>query len=330
MAEEVASHHLRIVGGLGGVSQYREYEEPFWTKEVRRLTGGRVEAEIAPSDRSGIRGTDMLGLLRLGVVPFGTITLAVAASDDPELSAMDLPVLNPDIASLQQSRDLLRPRLEMLLRERYNVQLLAVYTYPAQVMFCREPFTGLAGLAGRPIRVSSVGQGEVIEALGATPVVVPFAEIVSAIEHRVVACAITGSLSGNALGLHSVTSTMSRQAVSWGVSLFGANINAWNALPAEARMQIQRGLTALEMRIWQAAERETEEGFACNAGLPQCVRGKPGRMVIVNDAHQDQQLRVRLLREVVLPKWIQRCGEECVTVWNHYMAPARGITAVTE
>ncbi|MBL6458763.1 TRAP transporter substrate-binding protein DctP [Belnapia sp. T6] len=295
-----------------------------------RLTSGRVQADIAPSDRSGIRGAEMLGLLRLGVISFGTITLAVAASDEPELSAMDLPALNPDIASLQQSRDLLRPRLETLLRERYNVQLLAVYTYPAQVMFCRERFTGLADLAGRRIRVSSVGQGELIEALGATPVVVPFAQIASAIKDRIVECAITGSLSGNALGLQAVASTMSRQAISWGVSLFGANISAWHALPVEVRTQLQEGLSALETRIWQAAELETEDGFACNAGLPQCIRGKPGRMVVLDTALQDQQTRARLLRGVVLPKWIQRCGEECVTVWNRYMAAARGITAAAK
>jgi hypothetical protein len=63
-AEDVAPIHLRVAGGLGGVTQYEQYEAPFWTREVPRLTNGRVEAEIAPFDRSGIRGADMLGLLR--------------------------------------------------------------------------------------------------------------------------------------------------------------------------------------------------------------------------------------------------------------------------
>jgi TRAP-type C4-dicarboxylate transport system substrate-binding protein len=326
-AEEVAPIHLRIAGGLGGVAQYLEFEMPFWTKEVPRLTNGRVQADIAPFDRSGIRGPEMLSLLRLGVVPFGTISLAVAASEEPELSAMDLPALNPDTATLHQSLDLLRPRLETILRERYNVQLLAVYTYPAQVLFCREPFTGLSDLAGRRIRVSSVGQSELLEALDAVPVVIPFAQIVSAFDQRIVECAITGSLSGNALGLQTMTSTMSRQAINWGVSFFGANISAWTALPAEVRTQIRQGLKSLEPRIWQAAELETEEGFACNAGLPSCTQGKPGHMVVLDDTPQDQQRRALLLRRVVLPKWIQRCGAECAEVWNRYMASARGIRA---
>ncbi|MBL6081243.1 TRAP transporter substrate-binding protein [Belnapia sp. T18] len=325
--ENAATIHLRIAGGLGGVTQYEHYEAPFWTTEVPRLTNGRVRADIAPFDGSGIRGSDMLGLMRLGVVPFGTVSLAVAASDEPELAAMDLPTLNPDIATLRQSRDLLRPRLETVLRDRYNVQLLAVYTYPAQVLFCREPFSSLADLSGRRVRVSSVGQSEMLEALGAAPVVIPFAGIRGALEHRAVECAITGSLSGNALGLQVLTSTLSRQAIGWGISFFGANLGAWTGLPPQVRTQIQHGLRALETAIWQAAERETEEGFLCNAGSPRCVRGKPGRMVVLEDTPQDQQRRAQLLRRVVLPKWIERCGEDCVAVWNRYMAAARGSIA---
>jgi TRAP-type C4-dicarboxylate transport system substrate-binding protein len=326
-AEEAAKIHLRIAGGLGGVTQYEQYEAPFWTREVPRLTGGRVQAEIAPFDRSGIRGGEMLGLLRLGVVQFGTVSLAVAAGVEPELAAMDLPALNPDIATLSQSRDLLRPRLEAILRERYNVQLLAVYTYPAQVLFCRKPFAGLADLAGRRIRVASVGQSEMVEALDAAPLVIPFAQIPDAFEHQTVECAITGSLSGNELGLQAVTSTVSRQAIGWGVSFFGANLGAWTALPMEVRTQIQQGLMILETAIWRAARQETEQGFICNAGLPGCVRGKPGRMVVLDDTLQDQRRRAQLLRNVIIPKWIERCGEDCVTIWNRYMAAARGIIA---
>src|SRR3954470_3524460 len=45
---------LKVVGGLAGVSQYTKLEEPFWTHQVSELTRGRVQAEIHPSDRSGL------------------------------------------------------------------------------------------------------------------------------------------------------------------------------------------------------------------------------------------------------------------------------------
>src|SRR5689334_12477494 len=83
---------LKVAGGLADVSQYVRHEEPFWTRRVPEITGGRVRAEIAPFDRSGIRGQEMLQLIRLGVIPFGDVLLGLAAAEDPELNAIDLPV----------------------------------------------------------------------------------------------------------------------------------------------------------------------------------------------------------------------------------------------
>ena len=326
-AEDPPPIQIKVVGGLAAISQYVRYEAPFWTEKVPGLTNGQVRAEIAPFDRSGIRGQEMLQLMRLGVVPFGTVLLALAAADEPELNAIDLPMLNPDIASLRQTVSLWRPRIETLLRERYGIRLLAVYTYPSQVMFCQQAFTGLGDLAGRRVRVSSVGQGELIEALGAVPVVTPFAEIVQAVRDNVVQCAITGTLSGNAIGLHEVTTHVSRVAISWGVSIFGANERAWSALPAEDRAAIATGLTTLQEDVWRAAEQETEDGLRCNAGRPDCAAGTRGRMTIVEDRPQDRARRQQLLTDFVLPAWVQRCGGDCAETWNGIMARARGIQA---
>ncbi|MFC7543226.1 TRAP transporter substrate-binding protein DctP [Siccirubricoccus deserti] len=195
-----------------------------------------------------MRGQETLQLLRLGVVPFATTLLGLASSDEPELNAIDLPVLNPDHATLQETITLWRPRIEALLRTRYNVELLAIYTYPAQTMFCQKAFNGLGDLAGRRIRVSSVGQSELVTGLGAVPIVVPFAEIVSAIRSGVVECAITGTLSGNTIGLHEVTTHIYRAAISWGVSVFGANQAAWNRLPPICRSRYARSLPIFRRR----------------------------------------------------------------------------------
>ena len=318
---------LRVAGGLADLGQYVRHEQPFWNTRVPELTDGRVRAEIAPFDRSGIRGQEMLQLIRLGVVPFGNVLLSLAAADDPELNGIDLPVLNPDVASLRRTAALWRPRLTALLRERYGVELLAVYTYPAQVVFCRRPFSGLSDLAGRRVRTSSVGQSELVAGLGAAPVVIPFAETLGALRSGVVECAITAAMSGNAVGLHEVASHLSRLAVGWGVSVFAANRAAWKALPEEVRTRLGEGLRQLEDEIWRSAEVETEKGLACNAGSNACADGRRGRMTIVEERHQDEALRARLLRDVVLPSWVRRCGAECAETWNRHIAPTLGLWA---
>jgi TRAP-type C4-dicarboxylate transport system substrate-binding protein len=318
---------LKIVGGLAGVGQFDRYEVPFWTQRIPQITGGRVQAEIAAFDRSGIRGNEFLNLMRVGVVPFGTLILTVAGADEPELTASDLAALNPDMAHLRRNVQAFRPVFTRILRERHNLEVLAVYAYPAQVLFCARPFAGLSDVAGRRVRTSSATQADVMEALGAIPVVIPFAEIVGAIRRGMVECAITGTLSGNSIGLHEVTTHVHSMALSWGVSVFAAHRPSWQALPDLVRAQISTGLADLEAEIWTAAEQDTLMGLRCNSGQPDCLDGQRGRMRVVAVHAADETIRQRLLRQTVLPRWLDRCGEDCAETWNDSLAASTGIRA---
>ena len=197
LAAQTEPTALRVVGGLAGVNQYLRHEEPFWTQDLPRLSGGRLRADIVPFDRAGIRGPDMLRLMQLGVVSFGTALLSQAMGQDPLIPAVDLAGLNPDIASLRRHLAAFRPLLAERLRERHGIELLAVYTYPAQMVFCNKPLASLSDLAGRKVRTSSPTQADWVEALGGTSVTTPFAEIVQQMRSGGLDCAITGSMSGN-------------------------------------------------------------------------------------------------------------------------------------
>ena len=316
---------LKIVGGLAGVSQFVNFEEPFWRDEVPRLTGGRVQPEIVASDRAGIRSQEMLPLIRLGVVPFGTALLAVISTEDPEFNAMDLPALNPTIAELRRTMTRFRPFLERALSERYGVRLLAIYTYPAQVVWCNRAFSSLADLRGRRVRTSSVGQADLIAALGGTAVVTPFNKIVQAMRTGVVECAITGTLSGMSIGLHEVTTHVHAAAINWGVSIFAANEQAWEALPEDIRRVLTDGLADLERRIWDGAERETGLGLACASRQPSCDLPRRGTLTVVRPTPEEQAGRLSLLTGAVLPRWVDRCGPVCAEVWNETLGPELGI-----
>ena len=135
--------HLHIVGGLGSLKPFTQHEQPFWETELPRLSGGRYTAEIVPFDRAGIRSQEALTLVQLGAVPFATVQVSGGVKD-PELSAPDLSGLNPDMASMRRSVAAFRPYLEDTMRKRYGIEVLALYVYPAQVLFCKKPLAGVA------------------------------------------------------------------------------------------------------------------------------------------------------------------------------------------
>jgi TRAP-type C4-dicarboxylate transport system substrate-binding protein len=319
------AHHLRIVGGLANVNQYTRFEQPFWTRDFARLSGGRATAEIVPYDGAGIRGQEMLHLVQRGVVPFGTSILNLSSVYDPELGMLDLAGLNPDMAALRRSVAAFRPRLQKVLRERYGIELLAIYAYPAQVTFCTKPLAGLADLSGRRVRVSSATQSDWVTALGAVPVQTTFAEIGANLRSGNIDCAITGAMSGNTLGLHEIATHIQTTAVNWGVAAFIANGAAWAALPKDVQELLQRELPKLEQAIWTNAENETRAGIACNTGAATCVEGRKGRLVEVRPTAADAARAREILQSNVLPGWLKRCGPACGGIWTQTMGPITGI-----
>jgi len=321
----VGAHHLRIVGGLANVNQYTRFEQPFWTRDLARLSGGRATAEIVPYDGAGIRGQEVLRLVQLGVVPFGTSILNLSSVYDPELGMLDLAGLNPDMAALRRSVSAFRPRLQKLLRERYGIELLAIYAYPAQVMFCTKRLAGLADLQGRRIRFSSATQSDWVTALGAVPVQTTFAEIGANLRSGNIDCAITGAMSGNTLGLHEIATHIQTTAVNWGVAAFIANGAAWAALPKDVQELLQRELPKLEQAIFTNAENETRAGIDCNTGAATCVEGRKGRLVEVRPTAADAARAREILQSNVLPGWLKRCGPACGGLWTQTMGPITGI-----
>ena len=326
-AQSAPLQRLRIVGGLAGTHQYTRNEEPFWTRELSRLSAGKFGADIVPFDRAGVPGGDMLRLIQLGVVPFGTAPLGALSAKYPEYTAPDLAGLNPDMASLKKTVAAFRPYMEKTLRERHGVEPLALYVYPAQVVFCNKPIAGLADLAGRRIRVSSATQSDFVGALGGVPVLTGFAQIMASMASGNTECAITGSMSGNTLGLHEVTTHVHTLPVTWGLAIFGANMAAWDALPPDLRALLRRELPKLEAAIWTDSERETAEGLACNKGAAVCSGGHTGHMVEVGVSAQDERRRQEIFTSTVLARWLQRCHARCGDVWNQTIGPVRGIMA---
>ena len=148
-----------------------------------------------------------------------------------------------------------------MLRTKFGIELLAIYTYPAQVIFCAKPFIGLSDLFGRRVRTSSVGQSEMMTALGAVPVLMPFAEIVNAVRTGVVDCAITGTLSGNEIGLSKVTSYIYPMAISWGLVVLRCE---------------HRGMGSAAARSAGASEGSDRWSGISRSGMPRI--GKPRRV----------------------------------------------------
>jgi TRAP-type C4-dicarboxylate transport system substrate-binding protein len=324
--QELPPVHLKVLGGLGQTIQFKNFEEPFWDKQLAERSGGRITAEVTPYDLDGLSGPELLQMTRLGAVTIGDVPLAQVASEDPEAAGLDLAGMNGDIRSLRRSVAAYRSTLADLYRQRYNVELLAIWTNPAQVVFCNRPIKGLADLAGLKVRVASAMHGDFVEGLGGTSVTIPYDGLMDALKKHVADCAITGAISGYHIGMPAVTSYVSGVTVSWGPNILIANRSAWERFDPAVRSFLTSQINDLGERMWQDAASESEEGIACLTGIGTCNAGPPAHMKLVPTTDADRELVRQAFATVVSPRWAQRCGAECVANWNNTIGRQFNIT----
>jgi hypothetical protein len=79
--------------------------------------------------------------------------------------------------------------------------------------------------------------------------------------------------------------------------------------------------------MWDRTELETRDGLDCNLGRDDCRLGVKGSMDLVPVSDADRELLNRVLRDVVVKRWAQRCGMECAAEWNRTIGAAVDIRA---
>lgn len=325
-AQALPKTHLKITGGLSNLTAYQQYEQPFWTRHIPEASGGQVTAEIKGFNDMGIKGPELLRLMGNGVVEFGTATLAYFASDNPINEAIDLAGLAPDVGAAREITRAFEPVYARTYGEGNRVKLLGISTYPAQVLFCNAPIKGLADLKGKKVRTSSRTQADFVEALGGSSVTLAFGEVVPALQNRVVDCAITGSLSGYSAKWYEVSTHLVALPINWNQQIHAVNGKTWASFKPELQQFLQAQVSTLVGQIWDAAARQTQEGYDCNTGAAACTQPVKGKMTLVQPSAADRELLAKA-REQVIAKWAQRCSAQCVQDFNATIGKLLGLSA---
>jgi TRAP-type C4-dicarboxylate transport system substrate-binding protein len=326
-AQELPKTHLKVVGAWDFLSQYKNYEEPFWAHTVSDQSQGRVTAEITPFNKMGLKGTEIIRLMKLGMIDFGTFVLAYGAESDVEVEGIDLVGLSPDVETARRVVDAYLPVLDAFFQKQHGIKVLSIWPYPAQMLFCKSSLKGLSDLKGRKVRVGTRPIGEFVEALGGISVNIPFGDAADAIKAGAIDCAITGSLPGNAAKFHEITHYLYPLPLGWSMAMTAVNLKTWERLDPKVQAFLTRGIADMNDGIWKASATETEEGINCNIGRDPCTLGTKGSMKLVAVSEEDRKLVRNLLVNVVLRRWAERCSTDCVENWNRSIGRRTSIQA---
>lgn len=317
---DLPSTQLTVVGGLSNLTAYQNGELPFWSKTIPELSDGKISVNIKGYNEMGLKGPEVLRLVSQGVIPIGSATLAYFATDNPINEAIDLAGLAPDIETARAVTDAFMPAYEKHYDDN-NAKLLGMSTYPAQVLFCKGSFTSLSDLKGKKVRTSSRTQAEFVQAFGGNSVTIPFGEVVPALQNGVVDCAITGSFSGYSAKWYEVSDHLYALPINWNQQIIVANKAFWNKLDPKVQAFLEENIKTLVDDIWAAAAEETEMGYACNSGAPECTLQPQGNMTLVRPTEEDLRILPEVMDKTVIPAWASRCSSDCVESFNVLISP---------
>jgi TRAP-type C4-dicarboxylate transport system substrate-binding protein len=327
LAQALPPTQIKVIASSDQSNLHKNLERPFWTERLPKASGGAIKVEFSGLLSSGLKGPEIVRLMRTGAVDFAHGVFQSVGADDPTFEGMDLAGLATDVQSARRVAEAYKPVIDRVFREKHGIKLLAMVPFTAQVFFCRAPIAGMADLKGKKVRVFGRSLADFVTAMGGSTVTIPFGEVVPALQTGVADCAITGVASGNTAKWTEVTSHLYMLPVGWSMSFYAVSQKRWESLDPKVREFLEKQIAQLENEIWALTAEENQDGVNCNIGKDPCKYGYKAKMSLVNLSSSDLPSLERIMRETVVPSWAKRCGAACAREWNGTVGKVVGFTA---
>ena len=326
---EVQNTKLKAVGTWANLTNYFDYEKPFYNSTLPKASGGKVKATLNPITELGLKGWEVMRLLKLGVFDVAHGVYGYVASEDPALEGIDLSSASKDFAQARKLVGAYEGVIAKRFDKTFGAKYLYTFRWPSQFIWCNAPIKTLSDLKGKKIRVYSTTLGDFVNGVGGTSVTISFAEVVPALQKGVADCGITGSMPAFQAKWHEVITHAMLIPVGAGLG-FGAMSNKkWNALNGDTQKFLMGQYQKLSDQQWANAQAEDEDALRCLSGQGKCnMGGATGTVKLVQPGPSDFAERERILKDFVLKAWAARCSEECISDWNATAASVVGVKAI--
>ena len=157
-----------------------------WAEEVEKVTQGRVKITIYPGGALG-KPPDQYDNCVTGVTDIAFGLHGYTLGKFPLCSVMELPFMVTSAQAGSHAFWDLYHEFPEIQAEHQGVKVLWLWTHDVgQILTVKKPVRTLEDLRGLKLRCPSASQKPVIEALGATPVMMPISELYDSLQKGVV------------------------------------------------------------------------------------------------------------------------------------------------
>jgi TRAP-type transport system periplasmic protein len=228
-----------------------------YADRVKEATKGQVEITVHSGGALGFKGPDMLAAVRDGIVPIGDVTAALAAGEEPFLGVDRIPFVYPNYEAFSTFMTFARPVYDRIYAKHKQTMLFLV-PWPPTKAHSKAPIRSLDDLKGLKIRTHERLGTTFFQGIGASPVQLPWAEVVPSLASGAISGVNTSASSATDGKFWEFLKHTMLFELQWATSGVNVNDAALAKLKPEHRAAILSVAREMEPQFWLASKQEDE------------------------------------------------------------------------
>jgi TRAP-type C4-dicarboxylate transport system substrate-binding protein len=201
-----------------------------YAEKVKVATKGELEIVVQTSGVLGYKGPQLLKVVRDGRIPISDMLISGVAGDEKIFRISTLPFLVRDFDELRLLTDIARPYFDKA-AAKWNQKILYTAPWPGSGLWAKKKIITIKDLKGRKTRVYDMNSALLMEAVGATPLVIPFSDLSTALRTGFIDCIITSTPTAVDARLWEVLMYFEPLNITFATNMVTVNLDAFDKLP---------------------------------------------------------------------------------------------------
>ena len=225
-----------------------------FAKKVSVATKGDLELVVHTGGALGYKGPELLKVVRDGLVPVSDMLISGVAGDEKILQIVTLPFLVRDFDELKILIDISRPYFDNVARK-WGQKILYTAPWPGAGLWTKKRIITLAELKGLKTRTYDKNGALVMEAVGATPLALPFSEVYTSLQTGVIDSVMTSSPTAVDAKFWEVLKYYEPLNITIATNMVNVNLKAFNKLPKNQQDALVNAGKEMEKILWEGVKK---------------------------------------------------------------------------
>jgi TRAP-type C4-dicarboxylate transport system substrate-binding protein len=278
-----------------------------FSKKVKAATDGELELVVNSGGALGYKGPELLKVVRDGLVPVSDMLISGVGGDEKILQIVTLPFLVRDFDELHTLLNISRPYFDKA-AAKWTQKILYIAPWPGAGLWTKKKIIDLADMKGLKTRTYDKNGALVMEAVGATPLALPFSEVYTSLQTGVIDSVMTSSPTAVDAKFWEVLKYFEPLNITIATNMVTVNQKAFDKLPKAQQEALVKAGKEMEEAMWANVKKWDKEmvGISNKNGIETVA---PSKKLLAD---------LEKVTESIRAEWLKGAPADAKTIYNEF------------